>query len=118
MKLQKSPKGLGSIRHASQVREIKSKFGNSLGNKIAERQALKNLEESPQEPKGRFNGRCNVTACQRPGSRVFMPVERAYYCVSCARKMNDWDITLLRRGEQDWMRFPEGLVEDTEDRQR
>lgn len=35
--------------------------------------------------KGKLNGRCNRTACQRPGATWFNTSTRAYYCAACAR---------------------------------
>lgn len=115
MKLKRSLKGVKDIRYAGDVRVIRSKDNRRLHPLISE---TKVPDEEPQEPKGRFNGRCNVTGCQRPGSRIFMPIENAYYCVSCTRKMHEWDLLLQKRGEQDWLRFPDGLVEDEVDRRR
>ena len=118
MKLQKSPKGLNDVRRAGQVREVHAKYGKSMGGFMQARRVIAEIDKAPEEPKGRFNGRCNVTACQRPGSKIFMSVENAYYCVACARKMIEWDDHLNDRGEQDWHRFPQGLMEDADNRQR
>lgn len=115
MKLQKSLKGVGDVRYAGQCRDVRAKFGNSLEGYTKAREVISKIDDTP---KGRFNGRCNVTACQRPGSKIFMEVENAYYCVSCARKMIEWDEVLVARGEQSWRRFPQGLMEDGNDRQR
>jgi hypothetical protein len=42
------------------------------------------------DDKGRFNGSCNVTACQQPGAAWYNSSTRAYYCASCAREINYW----------------------------
>lgn len=38
--------------------------------------------------KGQQGGSCNVTACQEPGATWFNTSTRAFYCPSCARKIN------------------------------
>jgi hypothetical protein len=40
------------------------------------------------DPKGLKYGRCNVTACQRPGAQYYNKSTRAYYCEDCAREIN------------------------------
>jgi hypothetical protein len=117
MKLKKSLKGVGDVRYAGQCREVHAKYGKSLGGFMQAKRVISEIDKAPEEPKGRYNGRCNVTACQRPGSKIFMEVENAYYCVSCARKMIEWDEVLVARGEQSWRRFPQGLMEDGNNRQ-
>lgn len=115
MKLKRSPKGIGDIRKASQVRDIKSQCTGSLSSHLRTQQRIRQLD---QAPKGSFGGPCNITACQRPPARIFMEGMNAYYCVSCARDMIEWDNQLVARGEQDWVRFPQGLKEDAVDRRR
>lgn len=39
--------------------------------------------------KGTFNGKCNRTACQKPGAIYFNHSTRAYYCEECAEMIND-----------------------------
>lgn len=51
-----------------------------------------------REPKGMPGGRCNVTACQRPSSAIFLNVGQigakhpdtggCYYCVDCATNIH------------------------------
>ena len=38
--------------------------------------------------KGKKNGNCNVTACQRPGATWWNVGTRAYYCEHCAKRIN------------------------------
>lgn len=40
--------------------------------------------------KGKFDGNCNRTACQKPiaGENWFNTSTRAYYCTTCARQIN------------------------------
>ena len=38
--------------------------------------------------KGKKGGRCNVTACQKPGAMWFNKSTEAYYCEDCAREIN------------------------------
>lgn len=40
--------------------------------------------------KGHHNGSCNRAACQKPGANWFNHSTRAYYCESCAEKINYW----------------------------
>ncbi len=40
--------------------------------------------------KGKQDGNCNVTACQKPGATWWNTSTRAYYCLSCARDINYW----------------------------
>jgi len=40
------------------------------------------------ESKGKKSGRCNVTACQKPGANYFNKSTRAYYCEDCAQEIN------------------------------
>jgi len=43
-----------------------------------------------QKVKGQKNGLCNRTACQSPYHVVYYNQStRAYYCSSCAKKIND-----------------------------
>ncbi len=45
--------------------------------------------EGPNEPdKGMRLGSCNVTACQRSGAFWYNRVTCAWYCTSCAHKIN------------------------------
>jgi len=38
--------------------------------------------------KGKWNGSCNRSACQRPGATWFNTSTRAYYCEPCARDIS------------------------------
>lgn len=40
--------------------------------------------------KGTWGGNCNRTACQQPGAVWWNSSTRAYYCQSCARKINEF----------------------------
>jgi hypothetical protein len=45
----------------------------------------------PNKPdKGKMNGSCNRTACQRPGANWFNTSTRVYYCEPCARGITDF----------------------------
>lgn len=48
--------------------------------------------------KGLFNGRCNITACQKPGAVFFNTGTNAYYCRECAA-----DIHAGTRYHLDWL---------------
>lgn len=37
--------------------------------------------------KGKENGSCNREACQQPGATFFNVVTRAYYCLTCTRRI-------------------------------
>lgn len=39
--------------------------------------------------KGQKNGHCNRTACQAPGAVCYNKTMQAYYCVPCARLLNE-----------------------------
>lgn len=66
--------------------------------------------EPKREPKGIPGGRCNVTACQREDSAIFLNLGQiggkhpdtggCYYCVDCARKIHEAN---ERYSEQDGM---------------
>lgn len=38
--------------------------------------------------KGRYDGKCNRTACRTRGARWWSTIERAYYCKPCALAIN------------------------------
>lgn len=40
--------------------------------------------------KGSRGGRCNRTACQKPGATMFNTSTRAWYCPACAESINRW----------------------------
>ncbi len=40
--------------------------------------------------KGKQDGNCNVTACQKPGATWWNTSTRAYYCPHCASEINRW----------------------------
>lgn len=40
--------------------------------------------------KGKLNGACNRTDCQRPGATWFNTSTRAYYCEGCAREITNF----------------------------
>jgi len=42
----------------------------------------------PAELKGKFNGNCNITSCQKPGATWWNKSTRKYYCESCALELN------------------------------
>lgn len=47
------------------------------------------VEDKPDPAlKGKLNGNCNVTACQRPHAHWYNTVTQAYYCQHCALKIN------------------------------
>lgn len=66
--------------------------------------------QKPVEPKGMPGGRCNVTACQRENSAIFLNLGQiggkhpdtggCYYCVDCARDIHNAN---KRWSEQDKM---------------
>jgi rubredoxin len=39
--------------------------------------------------KGKHNGNCNRTACQRPGATWYNPIMDSYYCPPCGMRLND-----------------------------
>lgn len=40
--------------------------------------------------KGLFRGKCNRSACPNTGANWWSPVERAHYCETCAKDINNW----------------------------
>lgn len=60
--------------------------GNNIGAVIKSNAA----EKEKAELKGKRNGNCNVTACQKPGATWWNTSTRAYYCPHCAREINRW----------------------------
>lgn len=44
------------------------------------------------ELKGKYGGNCNRTACQQPGAVWWNSSTRAFYCQSCARKINEFSV--------------------------
>ena len=40
--------------------------------------------------KGKLDGNCNVTDCQKPGATWWNTSTRAYYCYHCAEDINYW----------------------------
>lgn len=52
--------------------------------------------------KGKMNGSCNRTACQRPGATWFNTSTRAYYCEPCARDIT----TFTKRADGFHICFP------------
>ena len=42
--------------------------------------------------KGKRNGLCNRTACQKPGATFYNISTRAWYCPKCAEAINLWSI--------------------------
>jgi hypothetical protein len=63
--------------------------------------------------KGKKDGSCNVTACQKPlagtmqGWMVNHMVQdgRLYYCPECCRRFNEWDDKLIRARQQETRRI-------------
>ncbi len=47
------------------------------------------MREVIKADKGKQGGSCNRTACQAPGAHYYNPHTWAYYCVRCARMLND-----------------------------
>lgn len=45
---------------------------------------------SQPEDKGKLNGKCNRGACWNRPAICYSTVERAYYCVTCAKQINVW----------------------------
>lgn len=42
------------------------------------------------DDKGVFNGKCNITSCQKPNSATwYNHSTRKYYCHSCANRLNN-----------------------------
>lgn len=115
MKLKKSPKGVADIRYAGQVRSIRGTHSGSLSDEIRVQREISQISD---KPKGTFDGPCNITACQKPGARVFMEGMNAYYCVACARDMIEWDHKMVEQGQQSFHRFPQGLVRDSVDQRK
>lgn len=52
------------------------------------RSAIDKVMDEQLTPKGVKNGRCNVTACQKPGANYFNKSTKKYYCAECAREIN------------------------------
>lgn len=43
----------------------------------------------PEDLKGVYSGNCNRKDCQKPGALFYNHSTRMYYCVICARMIND-----------------------------
>lgn len=41
-------------------------------------------------PKGAYSGECNRGACQQKPANYWNPHTERFYCVHCARKINEW----------------------------
>ena len=119
MKLKKSLKGVADAKYNSQVRAIRDKFG-SVAQPIVKRLEEQRKAEKAEsfQVKGTFDGPCNITSCQRPGARVFMKAENAYYCRRCALDMDGFDRRLAAAGQKPYIRFPDGVVADAENRRK
>lgn len=68
------------------VRRNKFTGGNNVGATIR-------LEQERRQRialKGKKDGNCNVTACQKPGATWWNASTRAYYCPHCAAEINRW----------------------------
>jgi hypothetical protein len=48
--------------------------------------------DSNARAKGRYDGKCNRTACLTRGARWFSSVEKAYYCKPCALEINVYSV--------------------------
>ncbi len=44
------------------------------------------------DKKGQRDGLCNRAACQRPGATFFNTAMDAWYCPTCAAKINYWSL--------------------------
>lgn len=56
-----------------------------------ENKALNKTDVSSSiDDKGQFNGKCNITSCQKPNSATwYNHSTRKYYCPSCANRLNN-----------------------------
>ena len=53
-------------------------------------QLLQTDVSSSIDDKGQFNGKCNITSCQKPNSATwYNHSTRKYYCPSCANRLNN-----------------------------
>jgi hypothetical protein len=46
-------------------------------------------QEKNQELKGKYKGNCNREVCQKPGAIWYNHSTRMYYCIDCARDINE-----------------------------
>jgi hypothetical protein len=60
------------------------------GNNIGEIINTSVAEKKKAELKGKRDGNCNVTVCQKPGATWWNTSTRAYYCPHCASEINRW----------------------------
>ncbi len=49
---------------------------------------MKFSQDYLDEPKGKKGGKCNVTACQKPGANYYNKSTQKYYCADCAEEIN------------------------------
>lgn len=65
------------------------------------------MNEVPPDAVGVKDGLCNWTTCRRPGADYFNWGSRAWYCGSCAQRINDahYPDVLCVHGGVDWQKY-------------
>ena len=53
-------------------------------------------DRPPKENKGKFEGDCNVSACSNKDATWYNKSTRAYYCASCARRINSENFIYIK----------------------
>lgn len=76
-------------------RTTRCKYANGRGHRVKSTNVAEIVNGAEAEKnraalKGKQNGNCNVTACQRPGATWWNTSTRAYYCANCASEINRW----------------------------
>jgi hypothetical protein len=71
--------------HGKLIKVGKSRLTNSAAIFNHRFESAKNAEL-----KGKRDGNCNVSACQKHGATWFNTAMRAYYCEDCADDINYW----------------------------
>ena len=93
---------MGDQHNRGEKKEIKTQktyltmaaiFGGATGGSMSSmiKKAAHQLseDETPDpELKGKYEGNCNRTACQRPGAVWYNHSTREHYCSSCASTLN------------------------------
>ena len=64
---------------------------SKVGEKIVVQEPSRHQESGDKPDKGLKNGSCNRRGCQKPGATWFNKGTRAYYCESCAEKINGFN---------------------------
>ena len=67
---------------------VKQRAKGILAYKPGKPDAPVKTQVKSEDLKGKYQGNCNRTACQRPGAIWYNHSTRKYYCISCAHELN------------------------------